>query len=480
MAAERGARYRSQDIVSLAQSLPTVIDHEAVFRSEVASRFGLVPNFFQTAGEAPGLISEIWGFAKSAYLDNPLPSLFKERLFVHLSRFCDVRYCIVRHVGFLIGAGNPAGDSSAVPETIDQVVELLRKSGLPDATAMSAILDRLAAYPRPLEAPDPGTREEWDIFAAASLLFLQPAQADRARSALRIALGGPTLELLTAYLAFIRMAHYWTQTHPELLFEEDMERMMREHETLANLLLDPTDGARCQLGGRLFDELEMLRAERDDRIALRKALAQNEESQRHQQLLINELNHRVKNTLAIIQSIAMQTLRRDDTPPQVREAFMARLLALANAHDILTAENWESAELGEVLAKAVDMHQQDGRRDRVSLAGPAIRLTPKTAVALAMAIHELATNAAKYGALSVEAGTVEIQWDVSTSDDTQALCLTWTERDGPPVPLPTHRGFGSRLIERGLAAELDGSVRIDYRPEGVVCTINAPLPNVDD
>ena len=450
-----------------------------MFRAEVTSRFGLVPNFFQTAGEAPGLISELWGFAKSAYLDNPLPSLFKERLFVHLSRFCDVRYCIVRHVGFLIGAGNPAGDPAAVPETVEQVVELLRKPSVPDAAVLSAILDRLAAYEVPLPAPDPGSPAEWDIFAAASILFLDPGQADRARRALRTALGGPALEMLTAYLAFIRMAHYWTQTHPDLPFEEDMERVLRQHETLATLLLDPTEGARSKMGGRLFDELEMLRGERDDRLALRDALKRNEEAQRHQLLLINELNHRVKNTLAIIQSIAMQTLRGNDTPPEVREAFMARLLALANAHDILTAESWESAELGDVLAKAVGMHRQEGQHDRISLSGPPFRLIPKTAVALAMAIHELATNAAKYGALSDDAGSVDIRWVVSTSADMPALCLTWTERGGPAVQPPTHKGFGSRLIERGLAAELGGSVRLDYRPEGVVCTIEAPLPGID-
>lgn len=344
------------------------VDRNAVFHAEVASRFGLVPNFFQTAGDAPGLIAELWGFAKSAYLDNPLPSLFKERLFVHLSRFCEVRYCIVRHVGFLVGAGNPAGDPGAAAESIDTVVELLSRPGVQDPAALSQSLDRLAAFAVPAAIPLSGSPAEWDIFAAATVLFLDPKRADRARSALRAALGGPTLEILTAYLAFIRTAHYWTQTHPELSYEEDMEQMMSRHETLARLLLDPSDGQRGQLGARLFGELETLRAERDDRIALRKALALNEESQRHQQLLINELNHRVKNTLAIIQSIALQTLRGEETSPEVREGFMARLMALADAHDILTAKNWESAELGEILSRAVGMHQQG--RDRISLAGP--------------------------------------------------------------------------------------------------------------
>lgn len=457
----------------------SVSDHETAFRSEVASRFGLVPNFFQTASEAPGLISELWGFAKSAYLDNPLPSLFKERLFVHLSRFCDVRYCIVRHVGFLIGAGNPAGDPESTPETVDQVVELLRRPGTPDNATLSASLDRLAAYSAPIDVmPEPGSDAEWDIFTVASIVFLTPAHADRARAVLRTALGGTTLELLTAYLAFIRMAHYWTQTHPDLAYEEDMELLMRQHEELAGLLLEPSDSERSQIGARLFDELETLRSERDDRIALRKALALNEEAQRHQQLLIHELNHRVKNTLAIIQSIAMQTLRGHDTPPEVQTTFISRLMALADAHDILTAENWDSAELGHVLTHAVGMHQPVNGLDRISLEGPTVRLEPKSAVAVAMAAHELATNATKYGALSGDTGSVEVRWKIEETPEAPILKLTWIERGGPRVVTPARRGFGSRLIERGLAGELNGTARLDFQPGGLVCTIDAPLPAV--
>jgi hypothetical protein len=112
------------------------------FRREVADRFGVLPNFFCSADAAPGLIEELWKFARSAYLDSPLPSLFKERLFVHLSRFCRVRYCIVRHVGFLIGQGRPAGDASAPLDTVDHVIELLRRP-LPEEPALSASLARL-------------------------------------------------------------------------------------------------------------------------------------------------------------------------------------------------------------------------------------------------------------------------------------------------------------------------------------------------
>ncbi len=446
------------------------------FKAEVTSRFGLLPNFFQSASEAPGLIEELWGFAKSAYIYNPLPSVFKERLFVHLSRFCEVRYCIVRHVGFLVGNGRPAGDPEATPQTVDDVVRLLRGPGIPNAEALEASLGRLEAHDVPAGVPDADTREEADLFAAASIVFLRPNESDRARRALRTVLGGPTFELVTAYLAFIRTAHYWTETHPEIAFEDDMEDLMRVHEDLAALMLGTEDAVQAGVGQRIYDELILLRHERDDRVALRVALAENQEARRHQQLLINELNHRVKNTLAIIQSIAMQTLRGVDTPPEVRASFMARLVALADAHDILTSESWDGAEMETVIAKAAEVHRDAGGGSRFRLSGPSIRLTPKTAVALSMGFHELATNAAKYGALSGPMGVVDVIWSTEGSDGDGRFTLRWVEQGGPAVHEPLRRGFGSRLIERGLAGELAGAAKLDFRPTGLVCTITAPFP----
>lgn len=171
----------------------------------------------------------------------------------------------------------------------------------------------------------------------------------------------------------------------------------------------------------------------------------------------------------------MQTLRDDDIPPLLREAFIARLIALAEAHDILTAENWDGAELRDLLAKTVGIYRQDRGQDRISLEGPAIRLQPKSAIAFAMAIHELATNAVKFGALSSATGRIDVRWEVTHTSDAPSLRVTWIERGGPLVSLPTSRGFGSRLIERGLAGQLNGSARIDFDVEGVACTIEAPL-----
>lgn len=201
-------------------------------------------------------------------------------------------------------------------------------------------------------------------------------------------------------------------------------------------------------------------------------------AEEHLLLLIHELNHRVKNTLATVQSIAGQSLRRLEGHEAVaaRAAFEARLLALARVHDVLTRENWDGAELGTVVADATaPLDTTDGQPSRFVASGPPLRLPPRVALSIAMALHELGTNAVKYGALSREGGTVTIAWSVERGAETR-LSLAWTERGGPPVTPPTRTGFGSRLIERSLARDLDGEVQLLYAQTGVVCTISAPVP----
>jgi PAS domain S-box-containing protein len=188
------------------------------------------------------------------------------------------------------------------------------------------------------------------------------------------------------------------------------------------------------------------------------------------ELLINELNHRVKNTLATVQSVARQTLTGRGVPQAVQRGFEARLQALGNVHSLLTEHNWEGAGLREVIEMSLGPHGAADRR-AFGIAGPDFRLRPKSAVALSMAMHELATNAAKYGALGAQDGRVDIAWQIEGG----RFSLAWRESGGPSVKPPTRRGFGSRLIERGLAAELRGRVKIEYRAEGVVCSIEAPL-----
>lgn len=198
-------------------------------------------------------------------------------------------------------------------------------------------------------------------------------------------------------------------------------------------------------------------------------LTQRKKWERRQRLLVNELNHRVKNTLAIIQSIAHQSFRAGADPVVARAGFENRLAALSAAHNLLTDQNWESASLHQLVADALAAVPQP---ERVAIDGPDLALAPKTAVSLAMALHELGTNAIKYGALSNDSGTIAIRWSI----DDGRLRLEWREAGGPAVTPPTRRGFGSRMIERGLAAELSGTVTIDFAPAGLVCTVDAPLP----
>jgi two-component sensor histidine kinase len=198
--------------------------------------------------------------------------------------------------------------------------------------------------------------------------------------------------------------------------------------------------------------------------------------ERHRDLLINELNHRVKNTLATVQSFAMQTLRNPKSIAEGRAAFDARLIALSKAHDVLVREHWEGAGLNEVVTEAMAAYAGHLDQTRVRAAGPAIRVRPKVALAVSMALHELATNAVKYGALSNGTGQVDIAWDAG--DALAGFELRWRESGGPPVAAPRRRGFGSRLIEHGLAQDLGGEVQLQFEPAGVLCTIVAPFAEI--
>ena len=192
-------------------------------------------------------------------------------------------------------------------------------------------------------------------------------------------------------------------------------------------------------------------------------------AEEHQRLLINELNHRVKNTLASVQGIAFQTLRGEVSLAEARARFEARLMALSGAHNLLTEENWGGASLERVVSDSIE--HLAGETGRFDVGGEPLRLVPRAALALAMALHELGTNAAKYGALSTDGGRVSIGW----TRDGDRLHLVWRERGGPPVEPPSRRGFGSRLIERGLAADLGGTAALHFDPSGLRCVIEASL-----
>jgi two-component sensor histidine kinase len=194
-------------------------------------------------------------------------------------------------------------------------------------------------------------------------------------------------------------------------------------------------------------------------------------------LLNGELKHRVKNSLAMVSAIASQTLRGTGRDDALR-AFQARLGAFASAHDILTEHAWATIDIGVAVENAIAPHR-DGDK-RINASGPPVTLGAKQCLSLALALHELATNAAKYGALSNEKGHVTITWDVAATTDGPVFRFNWVEADGPAVEIPNSRGFGSRLIERLLQADLGASPKLTYWPDGVICTLETPVNRLDN
>jgi two-component sensor histidine kinase/integral membrane sensor domain MASE1 len=205
--------------------------------------------------------------------------------------------------------------------------------------------------------------------------------------------------------------------------------------------------------------------------AAQREIEERRRAEQHQRLLMNELNHRVKNTLATVQSMGAQTLKTGRSVAEAREAFVSRLMALSAAHNLLTAERWESADLEDVARMATAAFEEPAA-PRFSIEGPGVRLKAPHALGLAMALNELGSNAAKYGALSGEGGRVAISWTVERGGH---IRFVWEEAGGPAVQPPLRRGFGSRLIQEGLARELRGQVEMSWRPEGLRCELSFQL-----
>ena len=234
----------------------------------VNERFGVLPNFFRLSPETPEITEKLWGFAEAAYLDNPLPSVFKERLFVHLSRFCAVRYCIARHTGFLIGLGRPAGDKDARAESVEDVVKLLRRP-IPRGSELKSRLSFCSKCPAPLiEMPTADTQMEDGLFSLASHVFLQTADAPECLDALERLLGTVRLQYLLLFLAFVRAAHYWIRVHPEIQFEDDIKKLLATHEALATCIINDPEASTDKLTKSILDELPLLRLQADKAIGL--------------------------------------------------------------------------------------------------------------------------------------------------------------------------------------------------------------------
>jgi two-component sensor histidine kinase len=467
-------------IVSLfpATSNPQNTDQKD-FEREVAARFGLVPNFFRSAPDAPFVIRELCAFAKSAYLDTPIPTLFKERLFVYLSRFCEVRYCITRHCGFLLGLGRAAGDPNAQAMTINQVIRLLQRP-VPTEERTSAALARLEAIVEPIDWPSPETSCDDDLLTCATVLFLQPARAVRAKHALRIALGGEKFELLVGFLTFIRAAHYWTLMHPELALEDDVKELLREHEELARMLSEDTEAGHCEMGTRLFDELESLR-DLNERQELEKAKRALEESGRQKDLLMKEVDHRVKNSLQIVSSLLHLQARTAGVAASQFHDAAARVAAIAAVHQQLHRYD----DVGTVVLDRylIDLCQGitdvSSSLDRawpiVVNADPLIIATD-VAVPLALIVNELVINAIQHSRPVSQSGSVQ----VVLKDDADNFSIGISDPgDGPPaVQAPDslgtrHAGLGTRIVET-LARQINATVAKERLAMGYRVTITVP------
>jgi two-component sensor histidine kinase len=224
--------------------------------------------------------------------------------------------------------------------------------------------------------------------------------------------------------------------------------------------------------GRLVDRQELRLAgvvlDVTDR---HEAFAAVSESERRQRLLIDELNHRVKNTLAIIQSIAVQTAKDAETVNAFSASFAGRLTALSSTHDALTSGEWETASLRELLERELRPY----REDQVTLKGQDIEIGPRHALSFGMVFHELATNAVKYGALSAPSGKVDVNWRAEQVEDGEILVVEWRETAGPSVAAPGRRGFGSRLIAMSVEHTLGGTVQTTYAAAGLTCVLRVPL-----
>jgi PAS domain S-box-containing protein len=227
--------------------------------SRVEARFGVLPNFFRLTADDPKITENLWEFAQFAYLDNPLPSLLKERLFVYLSPFCEVRYCVARHLGFLVGLGRPAGDPQCLPQSVDEVLPLLRQ----DLPCNSDLDRHLALCEEPgmgSSPPKPGSAQERAIFACAAHVFLRTPDAPRALHALKCVFDGKTLEYVKLFLTFVRTAHYWTEIHPELVMEDDINQLLATHEAIAaSVLAAPAALPEDKLARRVSEDLISLR-----------------------------------------------------------------------------------------------------------------------------------------------------------------------------------------------------------------------------
>jgi PAS domain S-box-containing protein len=277
---------------------------------DVKERFGVLPNFFRQTPHNPEITANLWGFAKFAYLDNPMPSLFKERLFVYLSRFCEVRYCIVRHAAFLTGLGRPSGDAKSQVEEVEHIMKLLQQP-LPRREQLVTQINLLSENGLLKEIPESDSPIEYAIFVCASHVFLQTQHATSCLHALQIAMGSSRIQYLDLFLTFVRAAHYWTKLHPELKFEADVVKLLETHGLFAQCILNDVEAKSSEVSEQILDELIEMR---------KQTKTFNVLSQEHEELLqayqlsrnnLNESEQRYQRMIAEVQDYAIIMLDKN-------------------------------------------------------------------------------------------------------------------------------------------------------------------------
>ncbi|WP_233842546.1 sensor histidine kinase [Dyella sp. 2HG41-7] len=422
---------------------------------EIQERLGVLPNLFALPTTTTELAEELWLHAKAAYLDNPLPPLFKERLVVHLSRFCEMRYCVVRHAGFLLGRGAPAGDRSATPETLDAVLALLSRP-VPNAVQLEDIYARLDAHPTPIDIPAPGTKAEEDLFDAITAIFLVPGRSSHARTVVSRAVGEACFENIMGLMVYIHSAHYWTELHPELTYEADVILLMAQHQDLARRLLDTADSEWVHAGD-----------------ALREAIV-------GQLSVMNaELQHRTRNLLSVVHAIFARTASKHTNLENFSGVFLSRLNAIGRVQTYLSRlEQGDKVTFDDLLRTELAAHSVSLRQ--VTLDGPAgIRLRSTTLQTFALAIHELIVNALNYGALASPTAHLTVRWDVEQSDgQAPILHVHWQETGVECIQVfhtNVQQGYGMDLIEKALPYQLKAKTKYNLTPSGVQCSISVPV-----
>lgn len=427
--------------------------NDSSLQADVQNRFGVLPNFFCLGSDAPEITANLWGFAQFGYLDNPLPSLFKERLFVYLSRFCSARYCIARHVGFLVGLGRPAGDRSCLPETVEQAVRLIHRP-LPRGDALNTYLALLEIEAAPWP-PESGSAVEEAVFACGTHVFLQTPQAARCLAALQKVFPDSLFQHLLVFLAFVRTAHYWTKVHPELGFEDDVKQLFAAHEALAECVLNDPEAPTGEMTEVIVDELHALRSERGRREKMERLL---EEQRANSALRMSELRSETDTRLRELVVIAERARADAEEANRIKDEFLAMV-----SHELRSPMN---AMLGWVrILKGAGAHDTD-------LVRRAVETIERNIGVQAQTVNDLLDmSRILSGKLQLEMGRVELPAVVTSciqslrpsAEDKQIALRLEVTRDELDV-----LGDGARLQQ--VVANLLGNA-IKFTDAGGVITV---------